>query len=72
MVRWVFFDLRQSFLDGQFDSLGQRLSGQAGKPFRQGVRIGVFDVQRHPKILHYRTFVRENEGSWYLIEIFGV
>lgn len=42
-----FLHLGQSFSDGLFNGLGQRFSGQACEPFRQGVRVSVFDVQWH-------------------------
>ena len=43
----AFFDPRQSFLDRPFDGLGQRFSGQAREPFRQGEGVSVIDVQWH-------------------------
>ena len=52
MARWLFSDPCKSFLDGLLDGLGQRFSGQTRQPFCQGMRVRVFDIQGHRKILH--------------------
>ena len=42
-----FFYLRQFFLDGMFNSLGQRFTGQTREPFRQRMGVRILDVQWH-------------------------